>query len=781
MSKVITCIFSFLLCSVLIVGSCAHAADVVRVDPTTQRVVNGYGEVQRIFGVTANGSSQDQAIEEIRALHLNGTRAFLWPLYGWKAPGFTNAPLTEWAAGQGGGKGVPKQEALAQWKAFYAQDFDALFTRWWDEAFPRSSQPYQMELCKKWGVTDGIILQPHVIDGAADQNPEGLNHFTDAYLKQITQRFPELHIQFFQLTNEPNYPTWSGQFASGTESVQTWLRVFNRLDTHLRATHSPTTLLGPCLASSEFFSWGGWSTWTVPVLAGVQEPMRYFNYHLYDQGAYTNLAWMEMLQAKAEALGRPRPQGITTEMQYDLWHENDQQQRCRWWSEQLFTALAHPDKYYNFSYFLIAYANGFNKTNMFANSDGKYAPRDPYWVYWTLANTRGKALEISSPHNAAVRLFACTPNAQQVVVSVFNSGETPATLTLDPGLSTGTKVTAVTRRLAEYQGETMRHEQLTLPASATPVEVTLAPGGVSSLTWQLAGGTVAPTRTAQTQEFYARTVAQPFAKDLTVPLAVPRLPGTADVVSLRVAVSSDDLLNARGLTVVFNGHATPVYWNEAPRQTDTEARTSWWLDVPLRREWVTRENTVVFAKPDTDYRLMFASLVYQGYADAATAGREEAQALAVREHGISASLKPVPPLIEQGSAPFELLLNNAQATPVSYRIQTTLPSGLSAADVLATQTVTVPAHASRTLRGTLHAGAAPLLQEGMLRVQVGLDGAVRELTAPVAIYPARQAMCVSTPPTIDGKLDDWRAVPPVTYTIPGLTTKTRVAWDATNL
>ncbi|HEY3376810.1 MAG TPA: sugar-binding protein, partial [Armatimonadota bacterium] len=46
---------------------------------------------------------------------------------------------------------------------------------------------------------------------------------------------------------------------------------------------------------------------------------------------------------------------------------------------------------------------------------------------------------------------------------------------------------------------------------------------------------------------------------------------------------------------------------------------------------------------------------------------------------------------------------------------------------------------------------------------------------------ARQAMCVSTPPTIDGKLDDWRAVPPVTYTIPGLTTKTRVAWDATNL
>ncbi|HEY3378999.1 MAG TPA: hypothetical protein VGL77_16055, partial [Armatimonadota bacterium] len=775
-----TTLLAILWCCAL--SACAlvtYAADVVRVDTTTQRVVNGYGEVPRLFGGTVNGSSRDQAIDEIRALNLNGARAYLWPFGWWKDAGFVATPHTPWAAAQYGGKPASREEAAAIYEKFYAQDFASLMERWWTVADAPGSQAYQMQLFRKWALTDGIILHMQV-DGSSDKYPEAVARYYQAYLDTIKAHYPEVKVEFVQLTNEPNYSWWSGQFATTKDSVDTWLRVFNRLDTTLTKSEPQIKLLGPCLASSEFFSWGGWRNWTAPVLRGVQQPLRYFNYHLYDQGAYTNLAWMGMVQAQAEALGRPRPRAVITEMNQNL-TGSAQPVRVKWWTEHLFSGLQHPDLMYEYDYFLLVYPSEFDRANILSKDGARFAPRDPYWVYWTLANTRGKALEISSPRNAAVRLFACTPNAQQVVVSVFNSGETPATLTLDPGLSAGTKVTAVTRRLAEYQGETMRHEQLTLPASATPVEVTLAPGGVSSLTWQLAGGPVAPTRTVQTQEFYARTVAQSFAKDLTVPLAVPRLPGTADVVSLRVAVSSDDLLNARGLTVLFNGHATPVYWNEAPRQTETEARTSWWLDVPLRREWVTRENTVVFAKPDTDYRLMFASLVYQGYADAATAKREEAQALAAREHGISASLKPVAPLTEQGSAPFELLLNNAQATPVSYRVKTTLPAGLSAADVPATQTVTVPAHASRTLRGTLHAGAAPLLQEGMLRVQVGLDGAVRELTAPVAIYPARQAMCVSTPPTIDGKLDDWRAVPPVTYTIPGLTTKTRVAWDATNL
>lgn len=759
-----------------------HAAPLrVTVDPSTTWSVNGYDKVQRVFGGTVNGTNRDQMSDEIKAMNLSAARAFLWPLMYWTPPaGIVSAPHTPWAASQYGGKPLTREEAFAGWDKYFAQDFDTAIPTWWDKAYPGNDMTYQLSLFEKWGLTDGIIVHTQV-DGSADRSPDGVYNYYRAYLNTIKKRHPNLNIQFVQLTNEPNYPWWSGQFATTKESVDTWLRVFNRLDTHLNQTMPSTQLLGPCLASSEFFSWGGWRNWTVPVLGGVERPMHYYNYHLYDSPAYTNLAWLSMMHAKADALKRPRPQGIVTEMQYRLYNGSPDawRERSHWWAEHFFTALAHPDKVYELDNFMLAYTS---KSDVFVATNKQYQPSDLYWVYWTLANTRGRSLYTGATDTGAVRVYASQPSPTKVVVSLFNSGTNPVTLDVNPGLPSGSAVTDVSRRFAEYDGDKLKHGQVALATGASPANVTLAPGGVSAIAWTLAKPLSAPWKTLGEREVFSATVATPFDKDLAVSIPLAKALAANETVALRFAVNTDDLLAARGLNVDFNGHAMPVYWNQAPHQTDADTRSTWWIELPLKAAWVKTVNKVTFTKPDASYRLMFASLAVRQHPDAASASRAESEALAKRLGGVFASLKPIGSVVEHTSKPFEVLLDNQLSTPATYNVAVTLPAQVTLTGCAAQQTVSVPAHTSRAVRGVLTAGTVTKVANGAVSVTVTpTGGGGQTLTAPVDLFPMRTAVHVDASPKIDGDLSEWASIPPVIYTTNGFTAKTKLAWDATNL
>jgi len=774
---------SIILCGIFIatgIPSQGAPAITVRIDPSIKWTVNGYSEVQRVFGAAVNGTNRDQMADEIRAMNLNGARAYLWPYAWWTSPGFTPAPLTPWAAAQYGGKPLSREDTFSTWDKFYAQDFDSLMEKWWSAAYPKSPMVYQLDMFKNWGLDDGIILHTQ-LDGSADRHPDDAYRYYYAYVTHLKQHYPMLNFQFVQLTNEPNYSWWSGQFDTTKESVDTWLRVFNRLDGRLRQSLPETQLLGPCLASSEFFSWSGWNNWTVPVLQGVERPMQYFNYHLYDATAYTNLAWLEMLQAKAEALRKPRPLGVVTEMQYRLDEGSTQawRERCHWWSEQFFMALVHPDKVYEFDNFLLAYLG---KHDVFVATNGKYQPTDLYWVYWALANTRGRMLYVAPSDGHEVQSFACAPAADKVVISLFNSGKVAATIKVDPNLGETAGVTSVTRRLAEYRTEGFTHDQISMPATGAPVTVTIEPGGVTSLQWQLTAPLPAPIRTLGEREYYSRSVASPFNKDLPVTIKALVLPAHNETSSLRFAVDTTDLLTARGLIVSFNGHKLPVYWNQAPAQTNADVQSTWWIELPLNRQWVRASNSVIFSHADASYRLMFASLAISQFPSSDAASNAESAMLKYRMNGVFASLKPVGTLLEHNNKPFEVLLDNPTDKPAQYSVSIDLPAHTSLQGCPLKWTGQTLAHTTRYLRGSICAGAIEHVDSGQVSVTVtSALGRSQVLTAQVPLLPARTATYAASPPPIDGTLGAWTHTPPVTYSRPGLSTNTRLAWDQSNL
>jgi len=758
--------------------SVADDVQQVRVDPSITWTVNGYSDVQRIFGATVNGELRDQMGDEVRSMKLNGARAYLWPYMWWTAPaGYASPPQTPWAAAQYGGKAPTREEAFAAWDKFFAQDFDTGMDLWWNAAHPGNNMTYQLDLFRKWGVSDGIILHTQV-DGSADRHPDDVYRYYHAYLNTIERHYPDLHFEFVQVTNEPNYPWWSGQFSTTKESVDTWLRVFNNLDARIAASEPETQLLGPCLASSEFFSWGGWSNWTAPILSGVHRPMHYYNYHLYDTPAYTNLAWMEMLQARAEALGRPRPQGVITEMQYRLYDgsEGAWKERCRWWAEHFFTALANPDKEHQYDNFLLG-SNPSTDSNVFVATKHVFHTTDLYWLYWAMANTRGKALYVA-PSDGGVRRFACSPEPGKIVVSLFNSDDQAATVAVDPGLATGANVNAVTQRIVEYQGAALSHDERTLPAVPAPVTVTLEPGGVTCIEWSVARGATQPSRTLGVHEYFSRMVAVPFDKDTTVQIAVPSTPSATQAATLRFAVNTDDLLSARGVTVAFNGHTLPVVWNQAPRQTNapTDTRSTWWMELPLKRDWVRSSNEVTFSNVDSAYRLMFASLASRDYPDAPSAERAQSDALRERLGGVFASVKPIGPLLEHSSKPLDIQVTNQLDGPKRYTIDIAMPTGAILNGCKLHQRVLIAGHAKWFAVGSVEAGKVDQVEDRTISVMITPEnGATQTIGSPMTLLPRREAMHASSAAI------DWDKIAPVVYQKGGLTAKSRLSWDERNL
>ena len=417
------------------------------------------------------------------------------------------------------------------------------------------------------------------------------------------------HAARLALTNEPNYGWWTGSFQDEAAAVEGWIDLYNAVDAHLRRTHPRTQLLGPCLASEAFFSFSGWQTWTVPVLRGAARDMEYFNYHNYDTAAWSHLAWIEMLQAQAEALGRQRPRAVVTEMN-DGADCGKAGRKFEMVVEQFFMALENPDKIHLWSYFLLAVQGAGQWGNVASLNGDTWAPtRHLLALLGPSPDAREhcvrRALRREQSQGAAR-----APRDDRLVVSLLNDTSRPVQLTLRSGLPGDAKIRRLVRCSAWRQAGIVWHEEESL-APAADVQANLPPGAVESFVWTLAEPVLKAGRKVESREFFSQEVGRKFSSTVEAPVNVPRLPRQDETVTLRFAVSSDDLLAARGLTVSVNGRGQPVSWSDAPASNSTASRWIWWMELPVQRAWIEKDNRIRFSNADADYRLMFTSMVYR--------------------------------------------------------------------------------------------------------------------------------------------------------------------------
>jgi len=757
---------------------------VVQVYPEVVRAVGGYDQVQALFGGNVNGESLGKADDLFRELNLNTCRLHMWPdIFG--AVGSNRSPVSLSFATQfgvwGDRKPLPADQIGPAWDRWFRQDFSAFVDPILSNGVRRATDlmEYQLTLQKNWHETNNIVFfASNRFDSNAVRHPDDTARYFDDYLNAVAKYAPWVHTTFAQLSNEPNYGWFTDSFAKDEDPVAGWISLFNAVDGHLRQTHPDQRLLGPCLASCAFFSWGGWQTWTVPVLKGVTRDMEDFNYHNYSTAAQSHLAWVEMLQAQAEALGRKPPRAVVTEMN-DEADCNKAGRKFEWWSEQFFTGLNHPDKFHLWSYFLLA-SRGGGAGNVISMVNDVAATTDAYWLFWVLRQTRGTMRAVEPVSVPDLYAFACTPQDDRLVISLFNNTGAPAKLTVRSGLPAGAKIQGLQRWSAHRQADLVWHTDETLDPRAD-VETELPPGAVQSLVWTLAAPAPKAAGRVEETEFFAPKVNATFRSSLATMIAVPRLPREDETVALRFAVASDDLLAARGLAVVCNGATQTVAWTEAPREEERGPRSLWWMELPLPRAQITRQNVVTFANADASYRLMFASLIYQQHPTPELARRAEAQALEQRCAGLVASVAPLGALLAGESKELALTLENRRDQPARCTLGLDVPAGLTVSGVPAATPVELPAHGRQEIRGQVQAGPVEKIQ--LLRLMLNVqepDGSSRSYPAAVTLYPKRNAAHLTKPPVLDGKLDDWPETEEMTA--PGNAgVRLRAGWDADNL
>jgi hypothetical protein len=756
---------------------------VVQVRPLVTQAAEGYDQVQALFGGNVNGESKGLADALICDLNLNTSRLHLWPeVFG--APPDKQAPVTPAWAGQFGvwmgRKPLPPEEVGPAWEKWYKMDFASEFMNTAIEngiRNPNSGGMFaQPALQKAWGQNDNIVFLPaHRIDGSALQNLEGAKRYYSQYLDAMAKYAPWLKTTFIQLTNEPNYGWFTGSFAKGEDPVAGWIKLFNAVDEHLRKTHPETRLLGPCLASCAFFSWGDWQNWTVPILKGVTHDLEYYNYHNYETAAVSHLAWMEMLQAQAQALGKKLPRAVITEMNDDA-NTGKAGRKYEWWAEQMFYGLESPDKFHLFSYFLTVCRGG-GGGNLVAMDGGACSPTDTFWLLHALRQTRGSIRHVEPFGVTDLKAFACSPKDDTLVVSLFNNTGRPAKVTLRSGLPKDAKIQSLERWAVHRQADLIWHADETINASPD-LETELSPGAVQSFVWTLAEPTLQPKQKVEQFEFYAKTVGEKLAKPLSVPLETPRLPNEDESVTLRFAVATDDVLAARGLTAAVNGYAQSVAWTEAPREETRAQRSIWWMELPIPRAKVAKANTLEFSDVDAAYRLMFASLVYRQHTSPEKAKEAEAKALAARQEGVSASFAPLGPVLSGDRKEAVLTLENRRDRPVSCAVSLALPPGLTLEGAQAEQQVDLPAKRKQDVRVAVKADDVPRIQ--FVSVQATVEekgGDARVYPAAAVLYPKRMANRFARPPVLDGKFDEWPETDAVSVAGNGRSARLRLGWD----
>jgi hypothetical protein len=768
-----------LLAALLLGGMPSMHAEEINIQPYAYSV-NGYGEVQRIFGGDVNGSTRDQAISEIQALNLNSARAYFWGLAWYKAPNFIQMPKTPWNVAQYGGKGLSREESFVQWDQFYAQDFATLMEEWWEKSFPKNDQLYQSELFRKWNLNDGIVLHSE-LDGSADRHPEAVNRFYSAYLETIHRHAPWMNVQFLQFINEPDYSHWSGQFATVDEASETLIRCFNRLDSYAQDHFGKTRLLGPCLSSACFFSLSGWRQWTLPYLKNFRQ-IDYYNYHCYDVAAGPHLAWLEMLQAAGEGLRGERPRGVLTETNFRL-HDSKTKKRFAWEAQQLFMALGNPDKLALRTFFLLGYPNSheWDGTNFLVTQDGKLVPGEIYWLYWTLADLRGPLRWIRPVTGSDLKTCATFPAANELVLSLFNDGEQAITVNADPGVGKTATVLHTTAREAYYQNGILRHEERDLKASRS-VPMKLVPGEVATVRWQFTDPLPAPYNTLNQTQYYCHQTNFLISSGSEVVIGASRAPRPDEVPFLRLGITTDDVLFAKEFAFTCNGKKHSVVWADLPAEVRNGFPNTWWVELPLAPNEVGTENKIKFGDLDTSYRMMSASVVYRQFPSKADAQNWLAETVRSSGRVISAAMQVPAQWFGGSQMPITWTLRNPSDKPRTYHLAMDLPPEGKLGKINLAEPVTLAPGKAKTFEDVIELKPIGAIQNAVCRLKITTDDQCsRTLTRNVYIYPRLTATYAPSSPPCDGTFSGWEGIPHRAFREKGISAETRLAWDAKNL
>ena len=766
--------------------SAAAEAVEVTVDPRSVVEVEGYRAVQPIFGVTCNGETHGERVEQVRAMAPNSARAYLWPLRWWSGnEEFSPAPTTPGEMQQKGtpGEEIPSaEETYAQWERFFDQDFSPLFNAWYEDKLESGvPQALQPKLFSAWGLTENLVFQPRIGPYMRHRIEDTKRYFGD-YIDWIERINPALNVDFVQLFNEPNYPKWGWDFESKQESAEAYIRTFDEVDQHLRDNHPHTRLLGPCLASRMSFSWQGWEQWFKPMIRDLSHPPRYMNYHNYAQGAFHQLSWIQMMQAYADSLDRPRPRSVITEMNFDLWDRSNHR-RFQWWAQHLFLALEHPDKHHIYNYFLITLGGRWPHAGLFGNLDAGLPRKPMYWLYHTMAWTRGDARYVKPHDTDDLHVFATAPATDQLVVSIFNDHHQPRSVSIRTGLS-DQSIRQVRQRIAYVHEDQMTHEQREMPTEAD-TQVELPPFAVTSLRFDLTEPQT-PERTLRVDEFYSETVAADFVDaQLELALPVERLPRDYETVRLRFAVYLTDTMAARGLTAALNGQARSVTWDDAPsgRIKEGDKHHVRWVSIPIALDEVRPNNTLLLSEADTDYRLLFASLVYRQHPDARAAAEIEARHLNAWSRRIEARLSALGMFSTREAQTLKLTVDNPTDQPATFDVTFRTDDGLVLQMEKAATRFTLASGESRAIDATVRAQDPHRTVRGNVVAVVRQGDRKRELSSPAVAHPPIHATRVSQPPKIDGRFEDWKQIPSIEHVEEQkrINAESRLAWDAEHL
>lgn len=767
---------SWLLVLLVGIGSSLEAEE-IRVEPYGYNV-NGYGDVQRIFGGCVNGSSRDEAIAEIRELNLNTARAYLWGLAWYNAPEFVKMPQTPWKVAQYGGKAVSREEALAQWDKFYAQDFSSLMEAWWNKSYPVGAQLYQAELFRKWDLTEGIILHTEV-DGSADRHPEGVNRYYQAYMDTMRRHAPWMNIQFLQFHNEPDYSHWSGEFANTNEAVETFIRCFNRLDVYTQEHFGSTRLLGPCLSSGCFFSLSGWRQWITPVLKQFRQ-IDYFNYHCYDVPVGRHLAWLEMLQATGETLRGQRPRGVITEANFRL-ADAGSKKRFGWEAEQLFMALANPDKIATREYFLLVYPSEFDGVNLLVKRDGKFVPSDIYWLYWTLADLRGSLRWVRPMAASDLKTCAASPKPDQIVLSFFNDGEQELSVTANPGVDAKQEVVQTRVRQAYYRDGVMQHEEKDLKVGRV-IPLVLASGEVATVRWTFKQPLPTPAQALKLEQFYCHQTNLAISTGKDFVIHTGRVPRSDEVAFVRLGITTDDVLFAKEINFSLNGYPHRVIWSDLPSEVRNEFANTWWVELPLDAKELAVENKIKFGNLDTNYRLLSASVVYRQFPSKADAAGWLTEAVQSSGRAIMGNLQVAGQWFGGSRIPVAWTLRNPSDQSRTYHMSFELPPNVVLKEADLSQTVVLLPGKEKKFQGMLEIKEIEKIQNAVLRLNVTTDDKnARTLTQNAYIYPRLTAVFCTSAPPCDGTFTGWDGMAPRSFKSEHVAAQTRLGWDAKNL
>lgn len=732
--------------------------------------VGGFSEVQPIFNANVNGSGGEKNSELVKALNLNGARAFLWSY------GISKRPRTPWAASQYGGKSISRDKLQVAFRKWYGQDFSTTIPENFRINLQRGSAQFkQLLMFREWGLNENLLFHSQ-LDGSARLYPDRVNAYYSAYLDAIKKNAPWVKNCWFQITNEPNYPWWSGEFKNNAESVAAWLKVFNSLDAYIRKKHPKNKVIGPALASISTFNWGAYRTWIKPILAGVKYPMDIFNYHLYDFGGWTHLAWMSMFQAESERLGRGRPQAYVSEINYKLKNINVGAERMLFMAQQLFTALENPDKFNALSFHLLVYPKLFNQNNIIDVHNGTCRPGTVWYLYRTLSEVRGQMLWCDTGAIPNIRAVAVRPNDRKLVLALFNDGKVPRDVSLNLCLPKTSKLVRFRWVCPDGTKNVIFKEGLVAPDSLRIV--TLRPGEVRTYCWEFKRPLPPVRRSLQTREYFAPIAGKFLADKLTTTIQLPKKPSAKKRWTLRLGIFSDDLLSAEKIQAILNGHLFNLLLNQAFKEQSAKERNCWFFEMPLTPEMLRKKNQLTVKVDDTEYRLMFVSIVSREYPDAESARQRTEAEITERKKLIPASALPIGTIIDGNMATLSMQITNPTDKERKFQVACELPTGITFHNISTSFEVKIPAFRTRRIKLKLDSKsdgqAAPkeiviqILSAGMTPVR---------LRSTVSVYPKLKATKFPTKPSES----DWEKTPTFMFRHDNVSAVTRLAWNSKKL